>query len=65
MSTVSTARVLAALRRAGQLLDLTGTIPEEFTSVTDDSRAVHPGALFVAVRGVTRDGHEFLPQAAA
>ena len=63
MSAVSTARMLAALRRTGQLLDLTGTIPEEFTSVTDDSRAVNSGALFVAVRGVTRDGHEFLPQA--
>ncbi len=31
--------------------------------ITDDSRKVKPGALFVAVRGVCVDGHTFIPQA--
>ena len=31
--------------------------------VTDDSRAVHPGSLFVAVDGVAADGHRFLHDA--
>ena len=33
--------------------------------VTHDSRLAAPGALFVAVRGFTFDGHLFLPQAVA
>jgi UDP-N-acetylmuramoyl-L-alanyl-D-glutamate--2,6-diaminopimelate ligase len=33
--------------------------------ITDDSRAVQPGALFVAVRGSTADGHAYLADAAA
>jgi len=31
----------------------------------DDSRSVHAGACFVAVRGVGRDGHDFVPAAVA
>ncbi len=34
-----------------------------FTRVTTDSRGVHPGDLFVALRGERFDGHDFLPQA--
>jgi len=33
--------------------------------VTDDSRQVQPGFLFVAVRGVSVDGHRFIPAALA
>jgi UDP-N-acetylmuramoyl-L-alanyl-D-glutamate--2,6-diaminopimelate ligase len=32
--------------------------------MTHDSRQVHPGSLFVAVRGVRVDGHEFIEAAA-
>ena len=33
------------------------------TSLTNDSRSVRPGALFVAVRGVKADGHAFIAEA--
>ncbi len=35
------------------------------TQITANSRQVQPGALFVAYRGVTHDGHDFIPQALA
>jgi UDP-N-acetylmuramoyl-tripeptide--D-alanyl-D-alanine ligase len=35
-----------------------------FSGVTTDSRQVRPGELFVAIRGDTRDGHDFLADAA-
>ena len=35
----------------------------EITAITDDSRQVEPGTLFVAVRGVHVDGHRYIPQA--
>ncbi len=37
----------------------------EITLVTDDSRRVAPGALFVAYRGVSVDGRRFIPDAVA
>jgi UDP-N-acetylmuramoyl-tripeptide--D-alanyl-D-alanine ligase len=36
-----------------------------FSSVSIDSRAVEPGALFVAIRGGRKDGHDFLAEARA
>ena len=41
------------------------TLPLEITALTEDSRAVAPGALFVAVPGVYVDGHSFLQDAVA
>ena len=35
------------------------------TSIEYDSRAVTPGALFVAIRGFTNDGHDYVSQAAS
>lgn len=35
----------------------------DITAITADSRQVAPGALFVARRGETVDGHRFIPQA--
>jgi len=37
----------------------------EVTAVTFDSRRVVPGGLFVAIRGLTRDGLRFAPEAVA
>ena len=50
-----------ALARAGVLREVRGSLPDELTGITDDSRQVDPGSLFVAVRGTARDGHDFLP----
>lgn len=37
----------------------------EVKGITDDSRKVKKGFLFVAVKGITNDGHKFIPQAVA
>jgi len=58
-------KVVAALRSAGLLLATRGTLPARLTDVSDDSRQVRAGSLFIAVKGSERDGHEFLPQAQA
>ena len=62
--TASLATLLDALRRA----DLLVTAPNEapaLTGLTDDSRKVKPGALYLAIRGTQADGHDFASQAAA
>lgn len=41
-----------------------GPTDRMITSLTDDSRKVTDGAMFVAVRGVTVDGHTFIPSLA-
>ena len=58
------ARVADALKKAGLLVETSGTLPERAPDITDDSRAVSPGAMFIAVRGSMQDGHEYLEDAA-
>lgn len=58
-------RVTAALRAANLLVETVGTLPERVSDITDDSRSVRVGGLFIAVRGFARDGHDFLEHAAA
>jgi UDP-N-acetylmuramoyl-L-alanyl-D-glutamate--2,6-diaminopimelate ligase len=53
-----------ALRRAGLLIGESGTLPASIDAITDDSRAVQRGTLFLAVRGAERDGHAYLAIAA-
>ena len=53
-----------ALHRAGLLTGESGVPPRAVVAITDDSRSVSAGALFVAVRGAERDGHAFLAVAA-
>lgn len=54
---------LPELLQAGGIR-LAGPIPPvAIHQVTDDSRRVRPGALFVAVRGTRADGHRFVEEA--
>ena len=57
--------VAAALVKAGLLIERRGELPPNAGGITDDSRAVQAGTLFVAVRGTERDGHDFLSGAEA
>lgn len=41
------------------------TADPPLTAITDDSRQVQPGTLFVAVPGLAVDGHRFIPPAVA
>jgi len=56
--------IAKALDEAGLLVESRGALPETVVGVSDDSRAVRDGFLFVAVRGSERDGHDFLDAAA-
>ena len=62
-TTFALAAVADALSRAGLLVECRGELPATASAITDDSRAVADGALFVAVRGSARDGHDFLAAA--
>ena len=42
-----------------------GDLHADVVSITEDSRAVGPGSVFVAIQGVQQDGHEFVSQAFA
>jgi UDP-N-acetylmuramoyl-L-alanyl-D-glutamate--2,6-diaminopimelate ligase len=55
--------IARALDAAGLLVARRGELPERVSGMTDDSRTVEKGSVFVAVRGSERDGHAFLPLA--
>ncbi|MCH7641455.1 UDP-N-acetylmuramoyl-L-alanyl-D-glutamate--2,6-diaminopimelate ligase, partial [Patescibacteria group bacterium] len=38
-----------------------GTLGRDISGITDDSRKVKKGTLFVAINGLTVDGHKFIP----
>jgi UDP-N-acetylmuramoyl-L-alanyl-D-glutamate--2,6-diaminopimelate ligase len=42
-----------------------GDLQSEVLAITEDSRAVRPGSVFVAIQGVQQDGHRFVSQAFA
>ena len=60
MSVVELERIAHALDQAGLLVERRGDLPEHVTAVTDDSRTVEVGGLFVAIRGTVADGHAYL-----
>ena len=57
------AALLSALRDADQLVHAPAALPD-VTALTDDSRSVEPGALFCAIPGTKRDGHDHVADAA-
>ena len=56
---------LAELIRPLDVLETSGNLDEEVIDITDDSRKIRAGSLFVAVRGGQVDGHSFTGQALA
>ena len=40
-----------------------GDLQREVVSITEDSRKVKPGSVFVAIKGTHQDGHQFVRQA--
>ena len=53
-----------ALSKRGLLVAVSGSLPAEALGISDDSRTVGAGGLFIAVRGWERDGHDYLQAAA-
>ncbi|HEX9605924.1 MAG TPA: UDP-N-acetylmuramoyl-L-alanyl-D-glutamate--2,6-diaminopimelate ligase [Gemmatimonadaceae bacterium] len=60
---VSVNAIKSALAERGLLVGVSGEIPEEAGGISDDSRKVSRGDLFIAVRGWNSDGHDFLDAA--
>ncbi|MEK9142468.1 MAG: UDP-N-acetylmuramoyl-L-alanyl-D-glutamate--2,6-diaminopimelate ligase [Nitrospirota bacterium] len=57
------ATLLQSLEGQVRILDRRGNLDVSVNAITDDSRAVSPHSLFVAVKGERVDGHEFIPAA--
>ncbi|HJP84608.1 MAG TPA: UDP-N-acetylmuramoyl-L-alanyl-D-glutamate--2,6-diaminopimelate ligase [Gemmatimonadaceae bacterium] len=56
--------IKTALAEHGLLTGARGEIPDEAAGITDDSRKVKRGDVFIAIRGSTSDGHDYLSVAA-
>ncbi len=54
----------SVLNNTGAVI-LHGTPGTEITAITSDSRKAAPGSLFIAVKGVDRDGHDYIDAALA
>ena len=67
MPAVPVAVIVAALDRAGLLVSAPAPAAglERIRGITDDSRAAVKGGAFVAVRGTSADGHDFISTARA
>jgi len=61
--TITVTQLLAALRGQVEVLEQRGDASRPVHAITDDSRAVTGGSLFVAVKGERVDGHGFVEQA--
>jgi UDP-N-acetylmuramoyl-L-alanyl-D-glutamate--2,6-diaminopimelate ligase len=60
---MTVAQLVAALNGQVAIIEQRGALDRAVSSVTDDSRAVASGSLFVAVKGERVDGHRFVAQA--
>lgn len=56
---------LQELLHSFDVVDASGDLQTEIISITEDSRAAGPGAVFVAIQGTQLDGHQFVNQAFA
>ncbi|MBP3654555.1 MAG: UDP-N-acetylmuramoyl-L-alanyl-D-glutamate--2,6-diaminopimelate ligase, partial [Oscillospiraceae bacterium] len=54
---------LKELLREVTVLSVSADMEQEITDITNDSRAVTRGCIFVAVKGFATDGHKYIPQA--
>lgn len=54
---------MAELLVAVEVVETEGNLDVEVSGITDDSRAVEPGGVFVAVKGQRTDGHGFVDEA--
>lgn len=61
---ISIADIKSALDEQGLLAGTRGDLPAESSGISDDSRKVSRGDLFIAIRGWNSDGHDFLGAAA-
>lgn len=57
------AQLIPALNGKVDIVEQRGSMDRMVTAIADDSRAVTPGSLFIAVKGEHADGHQFVPQA--
>jgi len=57
------AQLVSALQGRVEIVEQRGSCDRPVTAVTDDSRAVAAGSLFIAVKGERVDGHAFVKQA--
>jgi UDP-N-acetylmuramoyl-L-alanyl-D-glutamate--2,6-diaminopimelate ligase len=57
---VSVKEIKAALADRGLLVSASNDLPDQAAGISDDSRKVSRGDLFIAVRGWNSDGHDFL-----
>lgn len=55
--------LIAPLANRLEILDRRGDLGVEIVHITDDSRRVRAGSLFVALKGGRVDGHEFIARA--
>ena len=60
---ITLTQLLAVLRGQVEILEQRGDAGLPVHAITDDSRAVTAGSLFVAVKGERVDGHRFVEQA--
>ncbi|HET7909872.1 MAG TPA: UDP-N-acetylmuramoyl-L-alanyl-D-glutamate--2,6-diaminopimelate ligase [Nitrospira sp.] len=60
---MTVAQLLAALNGQVPILERHGTLDRYVTAVTDDSREIASGYLFIAVKGERVDGHRYVAQA--